>query len=78
MGEPVCYEKKIAFDEIVDIKICEYIWTDGEGEDCKMNDAEILLKSGQTFKITRGYCVQNSRNEETIKKVNSIIPEIRV
>ena len=77
MGEPVCYEKKIAFDEIADIKICEYMWRDGDGEELKMNDAEILLRSGQIFKITRSYCVEYPRNEDIIKKVNSVIPEIR-
>ena len=77
MGEPVCYAKKIAFDEIVDIRICEFPWRDSDGDDVTYNNAEILLRSGQTIKITREYCVNVPYNEETVKKVNSAIPEIR-
>ena len=76
MGEPVCYEKKIAFDEIADIRICEFTCR-GEDEDWRMNEAEILLRSGQIFKISRSYCVQDPREEDFMKKVNSVIPEIR-
>ena len=76
MGEPVCYEKKIAFDEIADIRICEFTCIQ-EDRDSRINEAEILLRSGQIFKISRGYCAQNPRDEDFVKKVNSVIPEIR-
>ena len=51
----MCYEKKIAFDEIVDIRICEFPWRDSDGDDVTYNNAEILLRSGENQHMMRLY-----------------------